>query len=749
MRRPTLRCLKSILALGPFLVLVALAAPVESDAQSVSATGTGRTVKDADEYFTDVLHSGRNFDTTCDTGFNSWSYEPYSTGGGAWTGAHPERQGGVLGILPIPTIGTNIAVSREDCGQLGFFQRSLLAAKYTNSSFRMRNSSPSTFSFLWSLSPTNYAVGGWGQNDGTQLSSGFQTSAPNAWTIYDQHMPSKAPAGTPWSGEIFGITLIPSFFEPAGGITGLDWFRVYDPNSDDTFNVSWSSSGSFLTSGATRDFISVVVDTDAAGYDGSVIAREQPLSGSYAVSTGGLPPGRYYFYLQQDRHSPTSIATRARSNYIGPLIVNGKPQLKFISPSKRSGRAYSRDVLGNAWDMNGPEDVANANPALAQRSRYYHDWSFANGYFHATSDQDPDNNHLTFEIDTQVTFPVSPTVPIIPAEWRYFCTRMQIDSTNLPRNGDAVGLNRAGWVSRVVWQDRTVRGAIGSSLANELVERSNAFPDYANGLTTYCFDMQNPANHESGTTWQSIGKVTSLRFYPVEATPATRFALDFAELYAENRNSNDGRYLIQWSVRDPEQNPVTMDLYYGSDARGGIPGVRFASLNASQVASGSFAWDTRGVATGTYFITAIVSDGLNRASSVSDVPVTVTTLPEPITPGSPGGGGGTLTPNAISRSSISPGRIDGSARVKFRARVRNGVSPTGVFVRIVSPNGSVKNVALKKTRERNIYERVVRVSHTKGRRARSSERWRTQFYVTGPLGTLGQRSQSFSVRKYD
>ncbi|MCC6953055.1 MAG: hypothetical protein IT290_02940 [Deltaproteobacteria bacterium] len=714
-------------------------------ADGIVLTGTPATLHDADEYFHDVLHAPRNFNTPCDTGFMSWSYEPYGIVNGAFSGIHPSKQGGVLGILPIPTIGTNIAVFREDCGQLGLHgDKSINADKYTNISFRMQNSTPSSFSILWSKSGSDYAINGWGAYDGFYLPSIGVQPAANEWVIRDYNLPSKAPADFSWGGSVMGMSLIPSFYEPAGGHTGLDWVRVYDPSSDDSVNLSWDYTGDFQFDAYTKDYVTLHVDKDNTGYDGDVVQRELPVDGSISLGTGFLAPGTYYFYVVQDRHNINNVEHRHFSPYMGPFVVNSKPMVKITSPSRLSGKAYSRDVVGDAWDMNGPQDLSNLGSNLPQNFRHFHDWSFTDGYFMATTDQDSDNNHLTFEIDTQVHMTVSPTTPVNTKEYRYFCYKMQVDAANLPRNGDAVQLTRAGWVGRLIWQNDDIGGGFGSSAAHELVESSNDYPDFTNGFTTYCFDLWSQLNYESGMDWFEMGVAKTIRFDPLEATPATRFAIDFAELYAENRNDDAGQYQITWSASDPESDPVSMDLYYGTDPRGLTPGVLIAHLNAGQVAAGTYTWDASSIPQGTYFITAVASDGRNSSNFVSDVPVHINQPPPPPPTPAPR----RVRDPVIGLTSLRPTKIFGSGSVRLRARLDENPDIASVTATLINPKGKRTLVSLPVSTEANVYVLNRTISHSKGRKASKPETWTVEFKATNTLGVSDTKRQRLKIEKY-
>lgn len=592
-----------------------------ASAQSITLSVPAKTLRDADEYFTDVLHNPKDFDSICDIGFDLWKYSAKTAANGIWTGKHSDTQAPIAGILPVPTMGTNLAVSREDCGELALFpERPVDASKYSRISWKAKTSAPSILAFLWSHD-SSYAIYGFYDTDGYNAPAGAIPTPAGKWAIHDYSIPELAPANNPWSGSITGISLWPSAYQPPGGETSFDWIRLIDENSSPALNISWNyAPGGRVTK--PQDYVAIYADDNQTGYDGSAVFRSAELSGSANLRTGILPPGVFYFYAALETTEGQTAQTVAQSAYRGPVVINGKPVLKFTAPSRMSGAEYARDELGNAWDMNESSDLANLTDSTGAPTppsfRGFHDWRFENGFFHAVSDHDS----VGGTVDTQVYLRLDPNKPINTNLYRYFCYRMQVDAQNMPRNGDPALLNAAGWVARLIWVRQGAANGFGSSAAHELVEKSMFFPDYQNGLALYCFDLWDESGHELGPKWQEIEWVTLLRFDPIEATPATGFVIDSAGLYAENKTSPAGIYNVSWTVSDPENDSLSISLYYGSDSHG-QNGELIDSLNNSQSRAGTYTWDASNVSPGKYYIWADISDGINTSRSVSEVHVKV------------------------------------------------------------------------------------------------------------------------------
>jgi len=466
-------------------------------------------------------------------------------------------------------------------------------------------------------------------------------------------MVSRAPATLPWTGEITGMTLLPSFGQPAGGNVQMDWMRLTDPSTSANINLSWNMSGA--SSDAARDNAVIYVDTNNSGYDGEPLVRGLPASGTTSIDMGKLPPGTYYFYANFETNNKVTPRVIASSAYVGPVTINAKPVLRLTSPSRTSGREYSRDQRGDAWDMNQSTDLENlvtpSGAPTGPESKGFNSESFSGGYFIAATDDDPSRG----TVDTQVHFTVPAGNAINPREYRWFCVSMQAETNILSRarDGNTVILNDAGWVARVIWQQDGLAGSLGSTIAWELVERSQTFPDVGKGLVEYCVDLWDDSTRESGPAWLDSARVDTLRFDPLEAADPTRFMIDHAALYADNNVNEAGQYNITWDVSDQDGDALEVSLYYDTDNTG-FNGTRITTLSGQASGSGSYNWNTSSVPDGTYYIYAVVSDGLNTQRTYSDTDVNVGEIalpPLPNTAPCDFDGDGTTDP-AISRGAF-------------------------------------------------------------------------------------------------
>ena len=621
--RAYLSTMRQIALVCQFVLLAAvIALPSVCSAWDLTLDQFSVVVGDADEFFTDVWGDPADFDSVCDSGNDNFVFAPKSAENGIWTAYNPEASGPVFGPMPIPVLGTPL-VYREDCTKQGLHYP-LDASKYTELSYKIKLSSTSALGVLWSYD-RNYALSGFYASDIYYLDRGAVPVPGNEWWIHTFNLPLNAPSYAPWSGWITGLSLHPSTQLQAGSETSLDWIRVYDPQSSPTLNISWSTQayqGSIYTT-------ALFVDSDTSGYDGVSVARGLPLTGSYSLPTGSLAPGKYYIYAGIEMQWGTQTQIVSVSEYAGPLVINGKPTLRFTAPSRMSGQEYAATERGDAWDMNESTDVVNLDlppdwdPEL---SRGFHDWSFANGHFFATSDYDPMGAAVS--VDTHMVLPTADNALVDTNRYRYFCYRMQIDSSTMPRDLDLAELNDRGWVARFIYSHLGVEGMFGSTGGHDVVERSIQFPDYEKGFTTYCFDLWDDAIFDTGPTWRQVGAVDVVRFDPLESQPATSFAIDFAGLYAENETDDSAIYNLSWTAGDPDGDALDISFYYDTD-RENFDGTLIATLEDVPLGQGSYTWNAQGVPDGTYYVYAVLGDGFNTSKFYSEVPIRVVFEPAP------------------------------------------------------------------------------------------------------------------------
>jgi hypothetical protein len=607
----TLDLLRTAPCLSVFLFFIFLGA---AQAQTIELDPMQVTVADADEFFTDVWGTPKNFNSPCHVGDDNFVFNPDFSQDGIWTGVSPFVTAPTMGIVPIPTLGTPL-VYREDCTQLGL-QHPIDANKYTQLSYRAQLSQSELYSVLWSKDRIFALNGASNIEDGFRLPPSnllVQTPA-NEWALRSVHLPDVDTSAFPWSGSITGVTLIPNVLLPSNSTTKFDWLRLIDPDSSPSVNLSWNTTGP----GDPNLSAAIYFDTDTSGFDGIALVHGRDVSGTYTAKTGLLPPGTYYAYAQLESSAANTFTVVDRSSYVGPIVIQGKPILTFSSPSRMSGAEFSRDERLDAWDMNEASDVVNFNlpPGFDQAGqRGFHDPVIDNGIFIAESDFDPFG--AAQSVDTGMVLAQPNGMTIDTSKYRYYCHRSQLDSSAINRSLDNSELDQAGFVTRLIFTDAQT-GTVSETGGHQSIEKSTSFP---NGLTTYCMDLWDDSVFEGKPTWRSFSELSGVRFDPLESRDARKFAVDFVGLYAENIAQN-GMFRIAWTSSDPENDSLTVSLFYDTD-RQGFNGTPIATIDQAQPGSMEYIWDTTNVANGSYFIYALVSDGVNESRFYSEVAVNI------------------------------------------------------------------------------------------------------------------------------
>jgi hypothetical protein len=295
---------------------------------------------------------------------------------------------------------------------------------------------------------------------------------------------------------------------------------------------------------------------------------------------------------------------------------------------------YSRDERQDAWDMLEPTDIVNYNlpPGWNQSlQRGFHSPAINNGIFTAESDFDPAGAAVS--VDTNMLLAVKSGQKIDTNKYRYFCYRMQLDTTNINRSIDLQQLNDAGFVSRFIFFDSD-SGYFSGTGGHQVVEKSATFLD---GLVTYCFDLWDDAIYEGSPNWRNAGQVNTVRLDPIEAQNATKIAIDWAGLYAENM-AREGRFEIQYTTADPDNDDLSISFYRDTN-RSGFNGTLIGSTTQDSPGSGTYTWNTAGVPNGTYYIYAVVNDGTNTNRFYTDVTVDIGATSGALPPENTCGGG--------------------------------------------------------------------------------------------------------------
>ncbi len=364
-------------------------------------------------------------------------------------------------------------------------------------------------------------------------------------------------------------------------------------------------------------------------------------TGTYALDTQGVAPGRYYVGFGTAGVSPSTPPTCCIEETTQPLEINATPIVKFDAPTAYSGDDYAT-MQGNPWDFSSENDFYGIQCAS---------YGVQNGVLALTTpgvqNQPPQCVSSTTSSVSDPYVYLSVYNPIDPAQYRYLTYRMYTsgDWQNVPE----------GMIVRWVW---SVQGSSGrSGYRCHLV--SQDLP-YDVGWQTYTVDLwdawagsvEQTAGECAGLPldWRSSSPIFEARFDPNENITNNAFyqELDWVRLTKPITVKRGEPYAVLLSKFFPAQTIDTLTLYYTTDPTGApyqhpmdaytapppvvqgpynvfLPTTMRNVLSAGGPQSDfQYIWDTSAVTPGEYYVCAKAGNTLNTGTFCSDVPVTVT-----------------------------------------------------------------------------------------------------------------------------
>ena len=631
---------KCIFCCPLFLVLAApLFAATETQTILLTSPRTNVSVAAGDEYATDYAGNAWDMKQVRDIPFDLNFSEP-TVANNEWSGTFLSAGAAFYplwrGFSTATT--TSYPYYADGCMPLGAL-KPVDTAKYSRMSMRL-SLNKADRSSLWVIWTTNIheveqaAKGSMGFVDGDYCmpdESGNPRSQmyPDGYRIYDFGFTTEdffinkvrdPSAGFnlygSWSGNVYGFLAHPTLNGASGTAVKVNWIRLYNPATSPKLRFTWNTTGV----SASDDYlysIQLWVDSDNSGYDGELFATCLKNNGAYEINTAALPPGNYYFYLKLVARDYTEWTELAHSVYSACVTVTHQPSIEFSAPTYTSGDDYATVELGNPWDMKDSSDI--------YEPLYISNISFQNGVMIATADAPippATESDAQFYLNTRLN---GEWKPIDSTKYHYLTFRIMVDRTGYTNINDWVA---RGWLSRAVWFNEGI--PIDGSEAQGIPLYEN-WHSYTVDLSDRALlTTENPYPAQVG--WRELGSVKRFRFDPLEVIQATAFGIEDVKLCADNRSVNN-RYTISWTATDSDSDSLSVALYYGSLSGDEFIGAPIGTVTQSP-GSGSYVWDTSGVRAGSYYIKAVVSDGTNSCSKVSQAPVIV---------GGSGGGYFTLT----------------------------------------------------------------------------------------------------------
>ncbi|RLT42225.1 MAG: hypothetical protein DWI57_05840 [Chloroflexi bacterium] len=433
----------------------------------------------------------------------------------------------------------------------------------------------------------------WGESNYFRTYSG--------WHIYSIDLTqigllSFSPAKLNWTAAdiITGLRLDPD--QKSGGKSiKIDWVRL---SAKSNYPVTWTASGV----GGSTEVQFAVNSGDAGGatpihfYAGNVqfnVAQEEKVlaNAQSFVFPASLPPGDQELRATVDGNPDTGLWT-----------VNADPILTFTNPSIASGEEYAQSTLNDPWDFNVMGDVASTQNVISSSI----DNETFKGSHAATGvgcSQDWSDSGVLLRMGA----------PIDSSKYRFLTFKTRLEGT-----ADI----SFGWMSRIIWYDGTGFPNVGTS--NDIINRD--------GWNTHIIDLWRSDlrdDEDPGVRGWQEGAVHQLRIDVDEVPAEQTFYLDDVQLHAEPVGA--GVFTATWSLSgdarsSAEADAATITLGYDTDAQG-----YNGTVIATGITGNQYVWDTSNIASGRYYLYAIVNDGVNETRFYSDVPVRIVLDPSTLT----------------------------------------------------------------------------------------------------------------------
>ncbi|MCU0255360.1 MAG: hypothetical protein MUF60_01330, partial [Vicinamibacterales bacterium] len=342
--------------------------------------------------------------------------------------------------------------------------------------------------------------------------------------------------------------------------------------------------------------------------DNGTSATTFPDNSTFAWDYGFLPPGTWV--ITATRNSITRSQT---------LTVDAPPVVHVTEPDVSGGRDFARTVLGDAWDLTNPEDVARHGRVYDMTAP-----AFSEGGLTATTlgpggDAPGQGDSWVALVDDAITYPKE---RVIPADeyHRLTFTLEYLTGKELP--GPIALGDDWGAVFRVIWRYRA---------HGQNVPYSETLPIVMLDGGPHTFSMDLKSLTKTGPVepaveaWSPVlwtGEIGTLRIDINEGKGVDRpFRLSNVKLAADDEPNGSGFFVVRWRVADATFSravadgggaDATVTLFYNTSespaGRMSIPGA--ANLPASQ---GQFAWNVAALPPGTYWVFAQVTDAAGNS----------------------------------------------------------------------------------------------------------------------------------------
>ncbi|RJQ33506.1 MAG: hypothetical protein C4562_00090 [Actinobacteria bacterium] len=395
-----------------------------------------------------------------------------------------------------------------------------------------------------------------------------QFSVKAGWHVYsmDAH-----PYWTSlWTSSPISLRLDP--VNVGGAQFSIDWIKATSNNSsttslgytDDSPDESYSL---FADSDTSNDFFQI--DSAAAG-----------TTSPHSFNLSSLAGGTYSLYLKSgsDISNPVTVT------------INNAPSVIITNPDVAGGRDWAQEVRRDPWDMSNHTDISAINSITSQ--------GFNNGVYTAMN-----TSIRGSAIDDPFIYLNLSGKRINSSIYHRLTIRYLYSGTfDLVR----------GTMARLAWKNYpNYKGW----------QQSNDILTY-DGWNNLTYDIRNLSLDVGSYGWRD--SISALRFDPHEDPLQRRFYIDEVKVAADDELTN-GSFDIKYNLSDADNAPVTLTLGVDRDTTYGNGNERTLHTSASSLGSLSYRFRPDTSFNGSYYIYALVSDGLNSNHSYSSGPLNIDT----------------------------------------------------------------------------------------------------------------------------
>ena len=417
----------------------------------------------------------------------------------------------------------------------------------------------------------------------------------------------------PWNNspqQPIGFRLDPINVKSMGFSVG--WVRLTTRDTTNIVPLTWSG----VPSGENSFFVS----RTGCGQKGVLVGKKSGSSGTFNWGAQVIPgfsvvhplplpesfePDEYYLYMKD---STGAIVCGANN----PLTIQAAPTLDFQKPSFLSGPDFATETFGNPWGMASGIDVS--------RLENVSDFWFEDGILSMTSDDDDPQVYLNL---------YGGTIPT--DDYRYASFRFRINGQHNYKSD---------WVQRWIWW------YTGGPFVDNVTTQDMELYE---GWHVYTIDLETALTENCARNcWSGTPRV--FRFDPFETPKPTTIQLDYVLLTGPEVVAKGALFRIAFTTTAPQNasirfyydtdtNPAngrTLIGEYGAnrpdsplaaeaDYRIFVPFTQNPDRNEIPLYSGSsfYYWNTSNAPLGTYYISAVVDDGLTPTTWYSEQVVTI------------------------------------------------------------------------------------------------------------------------------